>query len=65
MRIMDNKLSRVRDGKLPELSEQDCENQRRLLDTVLGPALGDIFALDHGDLALSNIIVDSEYNISG
>ncbi|KAF2274411.1 uncharacterized protein EI97DRAFT_128266 [Westerdykella ornata] len=65
-RLMDNKLRRVRNGQLPELTEQDCFDQRDLLRQVILPELENApFAIDHGDLAAQNIIVDSEYNITG
>ncbi|KAJ0163946.1 hypothetical protein CTA2_2076 [Colletotrichum tanaceti] len=67
-RIIENKRSRVLDGKLPGLSEQDCDDQKALLSHVLsinsqeGPDKKS-FAIDHGDLKPENIIVDQDYNI--
>lgn len=65
-RIIDNKFSRVRNGHLPDITERDCLDQQRLLPEVLHPELEDApFAIDHGDLSPSNIIVDSDHNITG
>ncbi|KAH8691063.1 hypothetical protein GQ44DRAFT_744738 [Phaeosphaeriaceae sp. PMI808] len=65
-RLSNNKLRRVRDGQLPGINEQDCFEQQRLLHQVLYPELENApFAIDHGDLAPLNIIVDSEYNVTG
>jgi hypothetical protein len=45
---------------------QDCFSQRDLLPAVLHLQLENgPFAMDHGDLAAQNIIVDCEYNIAG
>jgi hypothetical protein len=55
-RLTNNKLLRARKGQLPGITEQDC------LDPELESAP---FAIDHGDLAPQNIIVDSSYNIKG
>jgi hypothetical protein len=65
-RLTENKLRRVRNGQLCGITEQDCFDQRDLLHHVLYPELEEApFAMDHGDLAAQNIIVDSEYNITG
>jgi hypothetical protein len=65
-RIIDNKFPRVRNGHLPDITERDCLKQKRLLPKVLHPELeGAPFAIDHGDLSPSNIIVDSDHNITG
>lgn len=59
-----NQLSRVKNGKLPGLTEKDCLDQLALLPEVLGQD-GDcrLFAVDHGDLKPANIIVDQENSI--
>jgi hypothetical protein len=45
---------------------KDCIDQQELLCQVLDPELEHApFAIDHGDLAPSNIIVDAEYNVTG
>jgi hypothetical protein len=65
-RLTDNKLSRVRSGRLPGITVQDCFDQRSLFSQVLSPELEHApFAMDHGDLAPLNIIVDSEHNVTG
>ncbi|OAQ59494.1 phosphotransferase enzyme family domain-containing protein [Purpureocillium lilacinum] len=64
-RIIENKIRRVRDGFLPDLTENDCIDQKDRLSAVLHPDLTHApFAIDHGDLAPQNIIADSDYNIS-
>lgn len=64
--MIDNKIGRVRSGMLPELTEQDCLDQQKLLPDVLDPRLDDApFAVDHGDLGPLNILVDAENNITG
>jgi len=65
-RVIDNKITRVRNGRLPYITEQDCLDQRSLLSRVLHPELENApFAIDHGDLSPLNILVDSDYNITG
>jgi hypothetical protein len=65
-RLTNNKLVRVRNGKLPGITTQDCFDQKYYLHRMLNPELEQApFAIDHGDLAPSNIIVDSEYNVTG
>jgi hypothetical protein len=64
--LVDNKLHRIRNGQLPEITEQDCFDQKGLLHRLLYSELENApFAIDHGDLAPQNMIVDSEYNITG
>ncbi|KAF2240345.1 hypothetical protein BU26DRAFT_442836 [Trematosphaeria pertusa] len=66
LRLIDNKLRRVRKGELPRLTEQDCFEQRRLLPQVLHLELENApYAIDHGDLSPQNILADSEYNVTG
>lgn len=63
-RIIENRRTRVREGKVPGLSEQDCVDQKALLPWVLGRRGCDkMVAMDHGDFKPDNIIVDAEYNI--
>ncbi|KAK2791821.1 hypothetical protein FQN52_004504 [Onygenales sp. PD_12] len=65
-RIIENKIRRVRNGLLPEISEQDCFDQRNILSDVLLPELDNApFTMDHGDLSPQNILVDSELNVTG
>ncbi|KAF1807964.1 hypothetical protein P152DRAFT_517924 [Eremomyces bilateralis CBS 781.70] len=65
-RRIDNNTYRVRNGRLPDITEQVCIHQRSLLPQVLFTKLeGAPYALDHGDLAPQNIIVGLEYNITG
>ncbi|KAF1935922.1 hypothetical protein EJ02DRAFT_360414 [Clathrospora elynae] len=65
-RLIDNKLRRAGDGKLDGITVQDCFDQKVLLDQVLYPELEHApFAIDHGDLAPLNIIVNSEYDVTG
>jgi hypothetical protein len=65
-RLSSNKLDRVHGGKLPGITVEDCLDQKGFLDHVLHPELEHApFAIDHGDLAPPNIIVDSEYNVTG
>ncbi|KAF1817062.1 hypothetical protein P152DRAFT_504466 [Eremomyces bilateralis CBS 781.70] len=66
LKLIDSKVHRIRNGKLPELTEQDCFDQRKLLPQVLLPELENApFAIDHGDLSPLNILVDSEHNVTG
>jgi hypothetical protein len=61
---MENRLRRVRDRRIPGLSEQDCLDQQALLSQVLSRDRNStVFAMDHGDIKPGNIIVDEEYNI--
>lgn len=63
-RLIRNRRTRVRDGKLLAISDQDCINQQSLLDHVLGQEQDNtIFALEHGDIKPENIIVDDNHNI--
>lgn len=65
-RIIDNKFRRIRNGKLPIITEQDCFDQKSLLPKILHPELEDTpFAMDHGDLSPLNIIVDAKSNVTG
>ncbi|KAK2805082.1 hypothetical protein FQN50_006327 [Emmonsiellopsis sp. PD_5] len=65
-RIIENKIRRVHNGLLPGISEQDCFDQRNILSDVLLPKLDNApFAMDHGDLSPQNILVDSEFNVTG
>ncbi|KAK5651099.1 hypothetical protein OQA88_13281 [Cercophora sp. LCS_1] len=65
-RLAANRLTRVTEGKMPGLSEQDCADQQALLAAVLGPDGEDTaLAMDHGDFKPDNVIVDEEYNIKG
>ncbi|KAF2844424.1 hypothetical protein T440DRAFT_484210 [Plenodomus tracheiphilus IPT5] len=65
-RLAANRLHRVRSGNLPGITVQNCFDQETLLEQVLNPELEHApFAIDHGDLAPLNIIVDSKYNITG
>lgn len=64
--MIQNKIVRIRDGKLPELTEQDVSDQQSLLPTVLIPDLDEYsWAIDHGELVGEKILVDSEHNIIG
>ncbi|KND86390.1 hypothetical protein TOPH_08994 [Tolypocladium ophioglossoides CBS 100239] len=63
-RQLKNRRTRVREGRIPGLSEQDCLDQQALLDRVLGQDRNStVFAMDHGDIMPGNIIVDEKYNI--
>ncbi len=65
-RLAANRLARVTEGKMPNLSKQDCVDQQALLAAVLGPDGEDTaLAMDHGDFKPDNVIVDEEYNIKG
>jgi hypothetical protein len=65
-RLIDNKLRRARNGKSGGIIVQDCCDQKALLDQVLYPELNHApFAIDHSDLAPLNIIVNSEYDVTG
>ncbi|KAK5988186.1 hypothetical protein PT974_12326 [Cladobotryum mycophilum] len=65
-RIIDSKVRRIRNGRLPELTEKDCFDQKYRLPGVLYPQLNEApFAMDHGDLSPRNIIINSEQKITG
>ncbi|KAI0101847.1 hypothetical protein GGR51DRAFT_550772 [Nemania sp. FL0031] len=65
-RILKNRHTRVKKGRLPDISNKDCINQQGLLDNVLGQDQNNtVFAIDHSDLKPSNIIVDDKYTIQG
>lgn len=65
-RIIRNKISRVRNGRLSNISEKDCFDQNDLLPLMLLPELEHApFTIDHGDLSPANILVDSEHNVTG
>lgn len=65
-RLAKTRLTRVIEGKIPGLSQQDCRDQQALLATILGPEGKDTtLAMDHGDFKPDNIIVDERYNIKG
>ena len=60
-----NRHIRVKQGKIPDLSEKDCLDQQSFLVDVLGPDQDStLFAMNHGDVQPNNIIVDEEYNIT-
>ncbi|KAF1913309.1 hypothetical protein BDU57DRAFT_351133 [Ampelomyces quisqualis] len=64
--LLASRLSRVRNGNLPGITVQNCLDQEKLLYQVLCPELEHApFAIDHGDLAPLNIIVDSRHNVTG
>jgi hypothetical protein len=65
-RLTENKIRRVRSGQLSDITEQDCLIQETFLHQVLDHEPKELpFAIDHGDLAPLNVIVDTEYNITG
>ncbi|KAJ5719129.1 hypothetical protein N7493_007584 [Penicillium malachiteum] len=65
-RIIENKVTRIRSGKLPELTEQDVSAQMDLLLTVLLPELEAApFAVTHTGFGTHNIIMDKPGVISG
>ncbi|KAJ5697307.1 hypothetical protein N7488_010991 [Penicillium malachiteum] len=65
-RIIENKVTRIRSGKLPELTEQDVFTQMDLLPSVLLSGLETApFAVTHTGFGMHNIIVDEQGVISG
>ncbi|KAI9891349.1 MAG: hypothetical protein M1814_002862 [Vezdaea aestivalis] len=65
-RLIENKFKRVRSGHLSNITDKDCLDQKNLLAQVLHSRLEHApFAIDHGDLKPSNMIVDSNLNIVG
>jgi hypothetical protein len=65
-RRLGNRQKRVLNGELAGLSERDCLDQQSFLKDVLGEdGESQAFAMSHGDLNASNIIVDEQYNIKG
>lgn len=63
---IDRKILRVATGKQTGLNLRDCFLQRALVRHAVHHALeSSIFAISHDDLAAQNIMVDSEYNITG
>ncbi|KAL7804895.1 kinase-like domain-containing protein [Trichoderma aethiopicum] len=65
-RRLRNRQKRVANGELHELSEQDCLDQQAFLENILGEdGESTAFAMAHGDLKPSNIIVDEQYSIKG
>ncbi len=64
--IVDKKTARVRSGHLPGIRVEDCLDLRDLLgDVVHGELNNAPFFIGHGDLSPENIIVDSDFNITG
>ncbi|POR34217.1 Uncharacterized protein TPAR_05583 [Tolypocladium paradoxum] len=64
--IIDGKIMRVADGKLPELDYRSCFIHRALARYVIDDALETpLFAISHDNLAAHKIIIDQEYNITG
>ncbi|KAL2856127.1 hypothetical protein BJX68DRAFT_279575 [Aspergillus pseudodeflectus] len=62
-RIIQNKTRRVREGLLPELTEQDCSDQMNILPNVPLPGLDEApFAITHGGISPHNILTDAQYN---
>ncbi|KIA75514.1 hypothetical protein HK57_00013 [Aspergillus ustus] len=65
-RIIQNKIPRVRDGLLPEITEQDCSDQMGILPTVLLPELDEApFAIAHGHMSPLNILIAKHHNVTG
>lgn len=63
-RLLKNRHIRVREGKILDISDQDCVDQQGYLDHVLGQEQDStIFAIEHGDLKPDNIIIDNKFNI--
>ncbi|KAK4144498.1 uncharacterized protein C8A04DRAFT_36498 [Dichotomopilus funicola] len=65
---VDRKIMRVVDGKEPSITIIDCLEHRALLQHAVHRSLEfepPIYAISHEDLAARNIIVDSDYNITG
>ncbi|KAI1157441.1 hypothetical protein F5B18DRAFT_665966 [Nemania serpens] len=63
-RLLKNRHIRVREGKLLDISNQDCVDQQGFLDHVLGQEQDStIFAIEHGDLKPDNIIIDNKFHI--
>ncbi|KAM3523103.1 hypothetical protein NHJ13051_005283 [Beauveria bassiana] len=55
------RLTRIRQGNLPELAEQDVLDQLALLPRVLGQDKNNrLFAMEHGDLKAESIISSGE-----
>ncbi|KAH8707386.1 hypothetical protein HC256_010662 [Beauveria bassiana] len=55
------RLTRIRQGNLPELAEQDVLDQLALLPRVLGEDKNNrLFAMEHGDLKAESIISSGE-----
>ncbi|PQK11552.1 hypothetical protein BB8028_0003g01770 [Beauveria bassiana] len=55
------RLTRIRQGNLPELAEQDVLDQLALLPRVLGQDRNNrLFAMEHGDLKAESIISSGE-----
>ncbi|SPQ25402.1 10de04a2-fcb5-4ae7-99f3-c83f92eb1240 [Thermothielavioides terrestris] len=67
-RVVDGKIMRALTDEKPVFTPRDCFVHRALLPHVVHDALESepsVFAISHEDLAAHNIIVDSEYNITG
>ncbi|KAJ5674688.1 uncharacterized protein N7477_004622 [Penicillium maclennaniae] len=65
-RIIQNKTRRVREGLLPEITEQDCSDQMEFLsDAVLLELDEAPFAIAHGDMSPQNILIDEQNNVTG
>lgn len=66
MDMIDKKVVRVCRGGLPNIRITDCFIQRALLPKVIHQELNEAsFFIAHGDLSAQNIIVDSQYNVTG
>lgn len=63
---VDRKIIRVYRNQLPETSLEDCLILRALLPKVVHEELNHApFLISHGDLSSNNILVDSDYNVTG
>ncbi|KAK4150081.1 hypothetical protein C8A00DRAFT_46435 [Chaetomidium leptoderma] len=64
--VVDGKIMRAATGKEPSFGIRDCLTHRALVRHVVNNALdSELFVLSHEALAAHNIIVDSDYNITG
>ncbi|KAM5446987.1 hypothetical protein MaudCBS49596_006167 [Microsporum audouinii] len=62
--LINRKIKRAQEGKLPGATEKECLDQQNLISEYLIPDLDQSpCVLVHGDLSTENIIIDLDFNV--